>query len=219
MTGVESVMNSEAGSLRICQKNYGEEETRAMLVWFISDLCSFFNFNRTMNGNQIIQTCDLIMESFNHFTPEDFIMCFNNIKLGKYGKMYEGIDGSKIMEFMRKYDEDFVIEEQEYYRKKVDEKRNERVEWSDEVVKAIKPVLSKMTGQKSEPIKEVKKTPGDIVQGWLRNFDKIYNLDSQEKWRREKRVENDRFILRFGRIFDQTEWLNKKQEQYNRLTK
>jgi len=57
-----------------------------------------------MNIDQVSETADLIIDLYPIFMPDDFVLCFKNIKTLKYGKMMEGIDGSKILEMIRQYD-------------------------------------------------------------------------------------------------------------------
>ena len=57
-----------------------------------------------MSDIQIGQTAGLIIELYHHFKAEDIALCFKNIKILKYGKLYEGLDGSKILDFINTYD-------------------------------------------------------------------------------------------------------------------
>lgn len=101
---IEDVLKSKTGGLTRIIKNHGLNAAKAMLIVLINDLLDFFNYNRTMTINQIGQTIELIIDNYGAYTPEDFKICFNAIKIGKYGKFYEGIDGGKILEMIKQYD-------------------------------------------------------------------------------------------------------------------
>lgn len=59
-----------------------------------------------MGQDQLVQTIRLIVEDFYYFNVEDFKLCFNNAKRGKYGKVYDRIDGNVIYEWLQKYSEE-----------------------------------------------------------------------------------------------------------------
>lgn len=59
-----------------------------------------------MGQDQLVQTIRLIVEDFYYFNIEDFKLCFNNAKRGRYGKVYDRIDGNIIYEWLQKYSEE-----------------------------------------------------------------------------------------------------------------
>ena len=56
-----------------------------------------------MGQEQLVQTIQLIIEDFYYFNIEDFKLCFNNAKRGKYGKIYDRIDGNVIYGWIEAY--------------------------------------------------------------------------------------------------------------------
>lgn len=78
--------------------------SRALLFLLIEDVVSFFNVGKTMNDKQVAVTCDLIIDYYPYFKPEDFKLCFRNAMLGKYGKQYDRLDGAIILEWLKCYD-------------------------------------------------------------------------------------------------------------------
>ena len=56
-----------------------------------------------MNDIQMAQTADLILEEFYYLNIEDFKLCFNMAKSGKFGKVYDRIDGMVIMDWLSTY--------------------------------------------------------------------------------------------------------------------
>ena len=56
-----------------------------------------------MNDIQMAQTADLILEEYYYLNIEDFKLCFNMAKSGKFGKVYDRIDGQVIMDWLSTY--------------------------------------------------------------------------------------------------------------------
>ena len=56
-----------------------------------------------MNDIQMAQTADLIFDEFYYLNIEDFKLCFNMAKSGKFGKVYDRIDGQVIMDWLSTY--------------------------------------------------------------------------------------------------------------------
>ena len=86
-------------------KSEGETKTRALMVIILSDLIEYFNVGKRMNDIQVAQTADLIIDNYFWFNIEDFKLCFNMAKAGKFGKVYDRIDGQVIMDWLATYEE------------------------------------------------------------------------------------------------------------------
>ncbi len=87
-------------------KAFGEDHTLAALVIVVNDLVDFFNVPNSMGQEQIAYTVRMIRDEYYYFTIEDFKVCFDNAKKGRYGKLYGGIDGSVIMGWLAQYAEE-----------------------------------------------------------------------------------------------------------------
>lgn len=60
-------------------------------------------------------TVEIIDENFYYFSPDDFRKCFRGAMSGKYGKIYNRLDGAVIMEWLRAYDierTELIVKEQ-----------------------------------------------------------------------------------------------------------
>jgi hypothetical protein len=97
-----SVTPSIAGIRRQLGK-VGEASVRALLNIIIIDLVNFLNVGKSMNNEQVIQTVDLILQDYWMLKPDDFKLCFNNVKKGVYGKVYDRVDGMLILEWLAAY--------------------------------------------------------------------------------------------------------------------
>ena len=76
---------------------------RAVLAILIGEVVSFFNVGKTMNDTQVAMTCDIIIDNYPEFKLEDFKLCFRNAMAIKYGKLFDRLDGSVIIEWLNKY--------------------------------------------------------------------------------------------------------------------
>lgn len=81
----------------------GDVHTKAILTLFIIDAIKFFNVGKSMSDEQVAQTIILIQDDYWMLKPEDFKLCFDNAKKGKYGKVYDRIDGQVILEWLHNY--------------------------------------------------------------------------------------------------------------------
>lgn len=105
---VNDALQSITPALSVFKKEYGQQSLQALMVIVLNDVIKFFNVGKTMNLEQLVQTILLITEDFYYFNIEDFKLCFNNAKRGKYGKVYDRIDGNIIYEWLQKYSEERV---------------------------------------------------------------------------------------------------------------
>lgn len=212
---VSDVLNSKLGSIRLLKEKYSEKDIDDMIIYFITDLISFFNVARPMTSNQIFQTKNIILESYPFFTPEDFSRCFFNIKAMKYGAIYEGLDGGKILTFMQKYEEDF-LEEQSILKRNIVEKQ--RDDYQQELKKTgeyILPVLKSVVEKLDKP-KEIKYKPireqtenEKLLQSWFVEFDKEYAKKPYTK-------EPFRTIVYKKRMVTQEDFINIKLEEHEK---
>lgn len=97
---------------------YGHAKTQAQLAIAITDLCNFFNINKNMNVEQIADTVNFIIDTYpiNCLTLADVKLCFSWIKSGKYGQIYDRMDGGVILTALHKYFEQRCeIAEEQFY--------------------------------------------------------------------------------------------------------
>lgn len=98
------VFNGSQLSIIDIAKDLGETKLQALMVkWMNSFLC-FYSVNMTMDAIQVADTINLIIETYPHYTQEDFKLFFNMAKKGMFGQVYGRMDGSVIMNWIAKYD-------------------------------------------------------------------------------------------------------------------
>ena len=100
---VEDVFNSGHPALATVQKEVGLTKTRAVVAYLIAETLEFFNSGNDMNDRQVAMTVDLIIEEYPYMQPDDLKLCFRGAMKGRYGKLYNRIDGQIIMGWLREY--------------------------------------------------------------------------------------------------------------------
>lgn len=100
---VDDVFRSGLPALAAISREQGEAKARALLVLLVKDMLDFFNLTETMADRQVAVTVDLIIEEYPYMQADDIALCFRNAMKGKYGKLYNRIDGQVIMGWLREY--------------------------------------------------------------------------------------------------------------------
>lgn len=120
----------------------------------INNATEFFNGSGTaMTQNQALQTAALLIESYPAETIEDVILCLRYAKTGKYGKVFNRIDGQIIFEWFRQYlDEKYTIVEDMHRDNKIIESEK-RINELSMVSEGITQVLASIN-KKTEPEKK-----------------------------------------------------------------
>lgn len=92
-------------SVATIKKELGLTLARAITVIMITDVCLFFNTGQNMNQDQIADLADILMEEHYWLKIDDFKLCFNNGKKGRYGEVFR-IDGGVLLSWIEKYIKD-----------------------------------------------------------------------------------------------------------------
>ena len=100
---IDEVFRSGMPALASISREQGEAKARAVLVLIVTDALEFFNASETMNDRQVAVTVDLILEEYPYMQADDITLCFRNAMKGRYGKLYNRIDGQVIMGWLREY--------------------------------------------------------------------------------------------------------------------
>lgn len=113
---VSDVFSSGMPAMATLKKERGEATARAVLVLLVNDMLDFFNAGNDMNDTQVALTVDFILEEYPYMQADDIALCFRNAMKGKYGKLYNRIDGQIIMGWLREYNRErcTVASEQSY---------------------------------------------------------------------------------------------------------
>lgn len=106
---VDDVFASSEPALGMVVRNLGENHARAIVVILLSEVVSFFNASNTMNDSQVAMTTDLIIEEYPYFKIDDLKLAFRNAMKGRYGEIYNRLDGSVIMQWLKQYNHERCI--------------------------------------------------------------------------------------------------------------
>lgn len=192
-------------SLAKFQAENGDMALNAFLTHVLTDLVMFFNVGKTMNEAQIVELVRLIKVDYYFLRPSEIRYCFDNAKKGKYGALYDRIDGSIIIEWIEKYLEERLYVVMEERDRKHDEVKNETISFDPKVAEVIIKALNRKPAEVKPEINTstLKKelSPLDLkLQGFFKEFDSIY---------RDKPIGEmggKRFIDYKGKILDQEEY-------------
>jgi len=168
---------SNCKSLAYIKKYEGVESVKRLLTNAIDQLQTYFSLERIMTPYQIEMSVEIIEENFYYFSPEDFRKCFRGAMSGKYGKIYNRLDGAVIMEWLRAYDiERTEIIVQEQMQKQKDEaKEIMSTESFNSAMQKIMDDLSTKYSRKEPEAWESKLTP--FEKQVISEFDKLRGLN------------------------------------------
>lgn len=132
----------------------------------------FVNPKITMQPQQVIETAELILANNPYLRPTELRIFFGNCKMGKYGKIYDRVDGQMIFEWLKL----FEIEKDEVISsirlKENSEHKKEKTSlfcgWHDEKTK----IIAQSIGKKVEPVTE-KREFNEPSKHFSDEFDKL----------------------------------------------
>jgi len=103
---IERCIRADVPALSTIRKIYSENFVEKYIELWICALNEFLNIKHEMNPAQIQETAKFIYDDFYYLNIADLNLIFTNIKRGKYGKIYDSMDGTKLMEWINKYVEE-----------------------------------------------------------------------------------------------------------------
>lgn len=173
VSSVKQAIIAKTPSLVAIKKNYTQERSRAFIVKYIINLASFFNVKQNFSTEQVIETASLIEKYFYYLTMADIRLFTEKMKMQEYGPMYNSFDGGKLIEALKKYDQErslaySEIREQQNQKLKRDEK-NEA--YPDRYIEILKSFLKpKEVKKKDIVISDEQK----IFNRWISQFDNLH---------------------------------------------
>lgn len=93
-------------SLATCRREYGDSgliATQAIMSIVINDLVKSFNLGQTMSDEQVADLINDIIDQYYWLNLDDFRLCFNNAKNGRYDKGIFRLDASVVLSWLNKY--------------------------------------------------------------------------------------------------------------------
>lgn len=199
---VADIITSTNPSIVKLIKLNGEPVIKACFVDLIAEVVEFFSLGKTMSGQQIASTVDLIIEAYPQYKFDDWKLCFKMAKLGQLGKVYDRIDGNVIFDWFDKYLE-IRFAEFETARAKENRILNEPIKADPTPMPDyVKELITKKVITK-EPEKQLNQTDRQkVINDWLKEFDFI--------WMEQGAPDGKRFIMFQDIKMDQAEFLQHK---------
>lgn len=84
----------------IAKRLNNPELALSLIRLHLMDLNDYLNLTRPLTPTQIDQTAELIMMEYPTMKIADFIYTLKCAKLGRFGKIFEGLDGMKILSWI-----------------------------------------------------------------------------------------------------------------------
>jgi len=99
---VEKAIDSKSPSLAKINKVLGNQEVVKAIAKMIINTTEFLNIPK-LTDIQIKMTAEFIYEDYNGLNIADINLCFKNGMKGKYGKLFNRIDGQIILMWLSEY--------------------------------------------------------------------------------------------------------------------
>jgi|GEM_PF-4559639 len=143
------------------------------LIKMITEISLFVNVGKNMDIHQIKETANLLHEKCMALKIEDLILFSKKFRTGEFGKLYDRLDGTLIIEAMDIYFEKRMthaesIHIQEHHRRKKEAKDEVQSEWSKDRLDILKKTANSLINAEVVKRKPVKRVA--TFQDWLTNF-------------------------------------------------
>lgn len=96
------MVSSRTPTLERLRDSRSEGYVRALLYVAICEVCDFFNVGKNMTGPQVLQTTELILDSFPQMKLEEIKYCFR--RQMRSAKVYDRLDGNIIIGWLSDYE-------------------------------------------------------------------------------------------------------------------
>lgn len=148
--------------------------TKATITIEIQDLLTFLNIGKVMNDSQIAQTIELILVCYPDLNLADLKLFFMWMKKGEYGKFFDRMDGSVILEAMEAYNIS-KIDELENIHNEIKNKTTGT--FHPTVIEAMNKAVNEYSKNKKLEVKEPRTlTEAELFyQRAIKQFDNLHN--------------------------------------------
>jgi len=131
------ILKLRVPTIGILSKQHSTAKIIDIIHLKILDVLEFFNLKTSMNDKQITQTAELILKAYYWITVSDITLCFENAKLGQYGKLYAAIDGQVILLWFKVYVADRANEAEDLMEREHNERKFKKTIFAPELGEAI----------------------------------------------------------------------------------
>lgn len=103
MNDCPAVLNSNLPTLGEINRRFGFDFTQAYIEGWIINLREFINVGKKMTDQQTQDTAILILDNYSSLKISDINLIFKRAKLGKFGGLYDRLDGQLILSWFEQY--------------------------------------------------------------------------------------------------------------------
>jgi hypothetical protein len=100
---VPAALESGTPSIAKINRKFGEDFTQAYIEGWIVHLREFLNIGKKMTDQQTQETAMMILDEYYNLTIADINIIFKRAKLGRWGQIYDRIDGQIILSWFDQY--------------------------------------------------------------------------------------------------------------------
>lgn len=126
-----------------------EKDVLKAIAGVILMAAEYFNV-KDMSDVQASQTASLYIEQFPMETLEDLVICLKNAKMGRYGKIYNRIDGQLIFTWFREYLEEKYERFEQIKRKEKDSYEAKSAQDFESILPMLQDLIDKKNDDKKE---------------------------------------------------------------------
>lgn len=119
---IEHSLELETPSIASIRKYKGDEMSIAFLVKMLEEIEMFFNVTNSMNDMQRLMTAKILFKKFYFLSVADFRLCLINAYSGKYGKIFNRIDGAVVVSWFDAY-----VDERHQVAQYISQQRNDQL--------------------------------------------------------------------------------------------
>jgi hypothetical protein len=126
--------------LRSLEAKYGKDDLATVIAYQIMQTAAFFNLGNNIREDQALETAYLILEKYPAETLQDFTLVFKNAKTGRYGELYNRLDGQTIFKWIEAY-----LEQKAEYREQLHQQQKVQGFQQDQEARLL--IETKMEGK------------------------------------------------------------------------
>jgi len=185
-----------------------------ILLELIGDLVKYFSVGKTMGAAQVRMTIDLIVPhlELKNLKPEDYKVCFDRMKRGEYGPMYDRLDGAVIIDCLTKYAQERFALITEMNNHEHELRKADKGAMHPRILKALKKIVSSIPKEQPFISKPKPKTiePSErdmFIQSCFKEFDKLRRTDAID--------EHGKFIEYNGKNVNEIEFVQLRVNEFD----
>ena len=186
---IQETFNGSSPSLATLKKYQSEMVAALILCKIIKQTASFFNVGGAINDQQIQETAVLIMDTYHFLNITDFVLCFKMAKQGKFGKLFDRLDGAIVLGWLEEYNELRLIEAQNNSQKKANKRKASQMNSGSSIYKALKDCMNVKDSIKEEPKEVVKMTNQEFKEKRINDLNSLKCMYKKEDFKKAEKKE------------------------------